>query len=96
MSKFHKELARLHSILRSKGWQIRYSRHALDEMQIDHIYHADVMEVLTKGHVTWFEVKKDDIIHVEGRDLDGRNIRLIVGLRDAVITLKIVTAFELK
>jgi hypothetical protein len=56
---------------------------------------VDVLRVLTKGHVTWFEVKKDDIVHVEGKDIDERMIRIVVGLRDREITLQIVTVMKL-
>ncbi|MDP2374060.1 DUF4258 domain-containing protein [Reyranella sp.] len=95
--KFHKEQARLNAILKHKNCVIRYSRHAIDdEMPADQITHADVRHVLTKGHVTWFEIKKDEIVHVEGEDVDGRMIRIVVGLRDALITLMIITVMKLK
>lgn len=93
--KFHSERARLITILSHKNCVIRYSKHAVDEMKEDQITHADVMRVLTKGQVTWFEVKTDEIIHVEGGDIDDRRIRLVIGLRDAVITLKIITVMAL-
>jgi hypothetical protein len=93
--KFYAEHRRLVTILSNKKCVIRYSRHAVDEMAADEIIHVDVLRVLTKGHVTWFEVKKDDIVHVEGKDIDERMIRIVVGLRDREITLQIVTVMKL-
>lgn len=74
---------------------IRYSKHATEEMANDAITHADVLKVLRTGQVTWFEVKKDEIVHVEGADIDGRRIRLVVGLRDQLIVLQIITVMAL-
>jgi hypothetical protein len=92
--RYQKEHARLHNILADKDREIRFSRHALEEMEADQITAPDVLRVLTTGQVTWFEKKKDDIIHVEGRDVDGRRIRVVVGLRDTVKVLMIITAME--
>jgi hypothetical protein len=94
--KFHKEQARLIAILGNKNCVIRYSKHAVDEMEADGVNHADVRHVLTKGHVTWFEIKRDEIVHVEGADVDGRMIRVVIGLRDALITLQVITVMDLK
>lgn len=47
-----KEQARLIAILKHPNVVIRYSSHAKDEMATDQINHADVMRVLTGGHVT--------------------------------------------
>lgn len=93
--KFHAEKRRLVTILTDKNCVIRYSTHAVAEMAEDGIIHADVLKVLRNGQVTWFEVKKDQIIHVEGSDTDGRLIRLVVGLRDAAITLQVITVMAL-
>lgn len=94
--KFHAEHHRLVTILSDKHCVIRYSKHAVDEMANDAIQHADVLRVLRVGHVTWFEVKKDEIIHVEGKDIDDRLIRVVVGLRDHLITLQIITVMKLQ
>jgi hypothetical protein len=94
--KFHKEQARLVAILSNKHCVIRYSSHAVEEMQKDDITHPDVMRVLTNGQVTWFEIKRDEIVHVEGADVDGRMIRAVIGLRDALITLQVITVMDLK
>lgn len=94
--KFHKEKARLVAILSDKKCVIRYSVHAIAEMKADDIEHADVLKVLRNGQVTLFEVKRDQIIHVEGLDSDDRSIRVVVGLRDHVVTLQIITVMELK
>ncbi|TAJ96985.1 MAG: DUF4258 domain-containing protein [Reyranella sp.] len=93
--KFHEEQRRLVTILTDRHCVIRYSKHATVEMANDAITHADVLKVLRTGQVTWFEIKKDEIIHVEGADIDGRRIRLVVGLRDQAITLQIITVMAL-
>lgn len=93
--KFHAEHHRLVTILSHKNRVIRYSKHAIEEMAADQITHADVLRVLMKGQVTWFEIKKDQIVHVEGSDIDDRRIRVVVGLRDQVVTLQIITVMKL-
>ena len=92
--RYTKEQARLRAILADKDHKIRFTRHAEEEMAADQITAPDVVKVLTFGQVTWFEVKKDEIVHVEGGDVDGRPIRVVVGLQDSIKVLKVITAMD--
>jgi hypothetical protein len=93
--KYPAEQARLRAILEDESHEIWWGRHAPEQMLERCIVEADVLRVLTMGQVTWFEMKKDDIVHVEGEDADGRKIRVVAGLRDAVRIIRIITVIEL-
>lgn len=88
------ETARLRKLV-SYEFTIRYTNHARDEMRADDIIHADVQVVLSLGRVTWVERKQEPLWHVEGRDVDGRSIRLVVAAYEHVATIKVVTAMTL-
>ena len=94
--KFQGERTRLKNILAHTTHKIRFNSHALDEMANDDIIESDVRRMLTNGQVTWFEKKKDDIVHVEGKDVDGRRIRVVVGSRDMIKVLQVITVMERK
>lgn len=98
MSSMPKETAKLRAVMASdtpkRFW---WTSHGRQEMRRDEILESDVQRVCRNGTVTWVEWKKDEIWHVEGRDIDGRSIRVIMILieEDGQNILKIVTAMAL-
>ena len=90
-NRYFKEQIRVRGILAHRDHWLVWAFHARERMRQDKITDTDVRHVLTTGQVTWFEVKIDDIAHVEGRDLSGRKMRIVVALRDAAFTLKVIT-----
>ncbi|HTR86218.1 MAG TPA: DUF4258 domain-containing protein [Reyranella sp.] len=86
-----KEQARIRAILSHRDKWIIWTRHARFRMEQREMTEADVIAILTRAQVTWFEVVVDETVHVEGRDPSGRKLRLVVALRDHVQTLKIIT-----
>jgi hypothetical protein len=47
------------------------------------------------GGVTWVETKKDVLWHVEGKDIDGRSIQLVIAADEAEPSVKLVNAMIL-
>ena len=52
---------------------------------------ADVLRVLRLGHVTHVEWKKDETWRVEGKDIDGRSIRIITVVRETELLIRLIT-----
>jgi hypothetical protein len=93
--RFSKEQARLRAIMTHRDRWIIWSRaHARIRLGERGVTETDVIRVLTYGIVTWFEIKVDEIVHVEGRDASNRKLRVIAALRDHVNTVKVITVFE--
>lgn len=65
-------------------------------MAKDAILEADARWVLAHGVVTWIETAKEETWHVEGLDVDGKAIRLVVVAYPAEVAVKVVTAMELR
>src|SRR5690242_1750748 len=61
----------------------------------DDIIEADMEWVLTRGTVVWVETKKEELWHVEGKDVDERSIRLVVAAYEQDCAIKIVTVMDL-
>lgn len=53
----------------------------------------DVIKVLTKGQVTLHEMKEDLLWRVEGRNVDGEGLEVVVAVYQDIIEIKVVTAF---
>jgi hypothetical protein len=87
----YNETARLRRLLSNPDRQFIFTGHAREEMRNDDIIADDVILVLERGSVTWLETKKDVLWHVEGYDIDGRSIRLVIAAYEADVTVKIVT-----
>lgn len=87
---------RLHAVARDAGCRIRFTSHARQEMAADGIIEADVRHVLAYGSVTWIETKREEQWHVEGRDVDGKSIRLVVVVYPEEAAVKLITAMELR
>jgi hypothetical protein len=96
MASFSHENQRIKALIGNPDTSVVYSRHALIRMEKRDIAHADVIRVLTSGQVTWYEVKQDEVVHVEGEDVDSRRIRVVAGLRDAALVIKVITVFPLE
>ena len=75
--------------------RVRFTRHASEEMAKDNIIEADVRHVLARNGVCWIEWKQDEIWHVEGDDIDGRSIRVVLALHEVDSLIKIVTVMAL-
>lgn len=70
-----------------------WTRHALEQMASRGIVAAAVRFVLIHGQVTLHETKRNSLWRVEGRDIDGRRIRVIVSVFEEMVRIKVVTAF---
>lgn len=71
-----------------------YTKHALEEMAADGWTAEDVQYVImTNGQIVLQEQKRDVLWRVEGRDLDGGRIRVVVAVYQAAIKIKVVTTF---
>jgi len=62
-------------------------------MEARGISQPDVQSALMNGQVTLEEVKRDVLWRVEGKDIDGRRIEVVVAADEGEITIKVVTAF---
>ena len=69
------------------------TRHALLSLKDDNRTMLDVEHALTNGRVIWEEHKQDVLWRVEGRDLDGGKIRVVVAVYEREIIIKVVTTF---
>jgi hypothetical protein len=74
-----------------------WTTHGRVEMANDQITAADIDHVCQTGSVTWVEWKSDELWHVEGRDLDGRSIRIVLALieEETATVIKVITAMAL-
>jgi hypothetical protein len=70
-----------------------YTRHAEHRMIERGITASDIENVLINGQVMMQENKQDILWRVQGRDLDGRWVRVIVAVREYEIKIKVVTVF---
>jgi len=89
------ETARLRKVFANPSKRFRFTRHSFEEMANDDIFEADIRHVLGGGYVTWIETKTDELWHVEGKDIDGRSIRVIVAVDEAALVIKVVTVMLL-
>lgn len=90
-----RETSILRKVLSNPDCRIRYTKHALEEMENDNIIIPDIITVLGKGKVTWIENKKDVLWHVEGKDFDSRRVRVVISINNEVVIVKIITAMLL-
>ena len=89
------ESATLSRVVQSKEVRYRFTAHARQEMANDSIQEHDVRHVLARNGVWWVEWKKDELWHVEGDDIDGRSIRVVMTVRKAESLIKIITVMAL-
>ena len=85
----------LRSVAKSGKCRIIWTKHALKEMADRNppATEPDVWNVLTKGHVTLEECKQDILWRVEGRDLDGDRLLLVVAVYEDSNGIKVITVF---
>ena len=88
---FTNEQAALRRVVAHPNHRIKWTKHSLDQMRDRDVTYADVNRVLRMGRVTWIEQKRDELWHVEGRDIDGRSIRLVAAVEEEVLVIKVVT-----
>jgi hypothetical protein len=71
----------------------RFTTHSLDEMAKDGWTADDVKHAVTNGQVILEEQKQDRLWRVEGKDVDGNRIKVVVAVYENSITIKVITAF---
>jgi len=72
---------------------LRFTTHALKEMVADGWTADDVQHALMHGQVVLHEQKQDVLWRVEGMDIDGGRIRVVVAVYELIIRIKVITAF---
>lgn len=90
------ESAKLRRLMCDQAKRIQFTGHSRLEMKNDGLIEADIRHVLANGSVTWTETKKDLLWHVEGFDVDGRRIRVVIAPNEIDLKIKIITAMTLK
>ena len=88
---FAHETQALRHVLKRPDHEFRWSKHALGQMRDRKVTESDVRRVFRLGRVTFVEQKKDELWHVEGRDVDGRSIRIVAHLMEAQLVIKVIT-----
>jgi hypothetical protein len=83
----------LHKIAGNPECSWIFTKHALEEMAADRWTAADVKFALTNGQVVLHEQKRDLLWRVEGTDIDGGKIRVVVAVNEMAIEIKVVTTF---
>ena len=78
-------------IVANPGRRFIWTRHALDMMAERSIIEADIVEVLTNGQVVLEERKQDVLWRVRGRDIDDRQLEVVVAAYEEAIEIKVVT-----
>jgi hypothetical protein len=73
------------------GW--RFTTHALEEMAKDGWTADDVIHAVTNGQVVLEEQKQDRLWRVDGKDVDGNRIQVVVAVYETDIRIKVITAF---
>ena len=74
--------------------QWHFTKHSLVEMANDGWTANDVMHVLmTNGQVILHELKRDVLWRIEGTDIDGGRIRVVVAVYEMAIEIKVITTF---
>jgi hypothetical protein len=88
------ETSIIREIMASPECRIEYTRHALQRMKERDVLSVDIEEILTNGHVTLIETAQADITwRIEGRDIDGRNFKVVASVNEDLILIKIITVF---
>jgi hypothetical protein len=71
----------------------RFTQHALEEMENDGWTGDDVRHAVMTGQVVLEEQKQDRLWRVEGKDVDGNRIQVVVAVDEVEIRVKVITAF---
>jgi hypothetical protein len=83
----------LRKIANNPGCSWRFTTHALEEMAKDGWTAADVQFALMNGQVVLHEQKRDILWRVEGTDIDGGRIQVVVAVYELTIRIKVITTF---
>ena len=83
----------LRRVSRNPRCRFIWTRHALKAVADDGRTTQDVETALMNGQVVLHEQKKDLLWRVEGRDVDGNKIEVVVAVHEEAITIKVVTTF---
>ena len=83
----------LRKIARDLRCSWRFTSHALVEMAADGWTADDVQFALMNGQVILQEQKRDVLWRVEGTDIDGGRIRVVVAVYELTIRIKVITTF---
>lgn len=65
----------------------------MEEMAKDGWTADDIEHAVTNGQVTLEEQKQDRLWRVEGKDVDGNQIQVVLAVDEGAMTIKVVTAF---
>jgi len=71
----------------------RFTKHSLEEMAKDGWTADDVKHAVTNGRVVLVEQKRDELWRVEGRNIDGNRIQVVVAVYEKAVEIKVITAF---
>jgi hypothetical protein len=71
----------------------KFTNHALERMAERGITAPDVQRAVKHGQIIFHEVKKDLILRVEGKDVDGARIQVSVAVYEMEILIKVITTF---
>lgn len=83
----------LHRVARHPDCEWRFTDHVLDKMAINGWTADDVIHAVRTGRVVLEEQKKDRLWRVEGKDVDGGRIRVVLAVYETILRIKAVTAF---
>jgi hypothetical protein len=92
---FKSETRILRRVVRDPKCRFVFVRHCELRMAERGIAVPAVLRVLDLGRVAWVEQKQDVVWHVEGRDIDGRRLRVVVAVFEDLIKIKVITTFDI-
>ena len=83
----------LRRVARNPNCRFIWTKHAIRAVADDGRTAGDVELALTNGQVVLHEQKQDLLWRVEGRDIDGERIQVVVAVYEEEIAIKVVTTF---
>jgi hypothetical protein len=87
------ETKTLRRVANSPRCRWRWTNHAEERMAERGIAAADVQRAVKTGRVVLHELKRDLVWRVEGTDIDGERIQVLLTVYEMEIRIKIITAF---
>jgi Domain of unknown function (DUF4258) len=87
------ETTKLRKVACNPKCRWRWTTHALERMAERGIAAADVQRAVKTGRVVLHELKRDLVWRVEGADVDGGRIQVLLTVYETEIRIKIITAF---
>jgi hypothetical protein len=83
----------LRRVARNPNCRFIWTRHAIKAVADDGRTTGDVEFALMNGQVVLHEQKQDLLWRVEGKDIDGGRIQVVVAVYEEEIVIKVVTTF---